>query len=75
VAIMGATAVEFAENYNKISAGQMPLAAFAIGAVISCLVGIIALKLLIKSSRKANLKFFAFYCYILAAFVLVYLLR
>ncbi len=75
VAIMGATAVEFAENYNKISAGQMPLAAFAIGAVISCLVGIVALKLLIKSSRKANLKFFAFYCYILAAFVLVYLLR
>ncbi len=73
-AILGAAIVEFAENYSKMQMGQMPILAFPTAAIVACIVGILALKLLIKVSRSANLKFFAFYCYFLAAFVIVYLL-
>ena len=74
-AILGAAAIEFAENYGKVGLGQMPILAFPAGAIISCIVGILALKLLIKTSRNAKLKFFAFYCYALACLVAIYLLR
>ncbi|MHC4174750.1 MAG: phosphatidylglycerophosphatase A [Planctomycetota bacterium] len=74
-AILGATAVQLIQDFDKLSSGTLPIGSVVIGSVVAALTGILALKLLIKTSRTANLKYFAFYCYILACFVLVYLLR
>jgi len=74
-AILGATAVQLIQDFDKLSSGTLPIDSIVIGSVVAALTGILALKLLIKTSRTANLKYFAFYCYILACFVLVYLLR
>ncbi len=74
-AILGATVVQSLRDFAEISSGSLPIGSVVIGSVAAALTGILALKLLIKTSRTANLKYFAFYCYILACFVLVYLLR
>ena len=74
-AILGATVVQSVKNFAQISSGSLPIGSVVTGSVVAALTGILALKLLIKTSRNANLKYFAFYCYILACFVLVYLLR
>jgi len=74
-AILGAAAIEALKNFAKFSSGTLPISSLVIGSVAATLVGILALKLLIRTSRKANLKFFAFYCYILACFVLIYFLK
>jgi len=68
-AILGATAVELIQNFDKINSAAMPLSTIIVGPAVAAIVGIAALKILIKVSRKANLKIFAFYCYILACFV------
>jgi undecaprenyl-diphosphatase len=73
-AIIGATAVQFVKNFHLIDTSNLTPAATITGLLVAAVVGIIALKLLIKTARNANLKFFALYCYILAAFVAVYLL-
>ena len=72
-AILGATAVESIKNFAEISSGNLPIGSTAAGAVAAALTGILALKLLMKTARAANLKYFAFYCYLLAGFVFVYL--
>jgi len=74
-AILGATAIQLVKDFAEIRSGSLPLNSVVTGSVIAALVGILALKLLIKTSRTAKLRFFAFYCYILACFVLVYLLK
>jgi undecaprenyl-diphosphatase len=74
-AILGATAVQLIKDFDQISSGNLPIGPVLFGTVAAAITGILALKLLIKTSRTANLKYFAFYCYILACFVLVYLLR
>ncbi len=74
-AILGATAIQLVKDFAEISSGSLPLNSVVTGSVVAALVGILALKLLIKTSRTANLRFFAFYCYILAGFVLLYLLK
>ena len=74
-AILGATAVQLIKDFAQISSGSLPIGPVLVGTAAAALTGILALKLLIKTSRTANLKYFAFYCYILACFVLVYLLR
>ena len=71
-AILGATVVQSVRDFAQISSGSLPIGSVVIGSVAAALTGILALKLLIKTSRTANLKYFAFYCYILACFVLVY---
>ena len=68
-AILGATAVELIQNFDKINSAAMPLSTIIVGPAVAAIVGVAALKILIKVSRKANLKIFAFYCYILACFV------
>lgn len=73
-AILGAAAVEFVKNFSQISSGNLPIDSAVIGAVTAAITGIFALKLLIRTSRTACLKYFAFYCYILAFFVLARLL-
>jgi undecaprenyl-diphosphatase len=74
-AILGATAVESVKHFAEISSGGLPIGSAAAGAVAAGLTGILALKLLMKTARAANLKYFAFYCYLLAGFVFVYLSR
>ncbi len=74
-AILGATVLQSIKDFAEISSGSLPIISVVTGSVAAALTGILALKLLIKTSRTANLKYFAFYCYILACFVLVYLLR
>ena len=73
-AILGATAVQLARDFGEIGSATLAVSSVLAGSATAALVGILALRLLIKASRTANLKFFAFYCYILACFVLVYLL-
>jgi undecaprenyl-diphosphatase len=73
-AILGATVVQLARDFGEIGSATLAVSSVLAGSATAALVGILALRLLIKASRTANLKFFAFYCYILACFVLVYLL-
>ncbi len=74
-AILGATAVELLKHFAEISSGNLPIASAAAGAVTAALTGILALKLLMKTARAANLKYFAFYCYLLAGLVFAFLPR
>ena len=73
-AILGATAVQLIKDFGKINSSALTVSSVLTGLAVAALVGILALKLLMRTCRRANLKFFAFYCYILACFVLVYLL-
>ncbi len=74
-AILGATAIELARNIGEISSGSLPISSVLAGMIVAAAVGVLALKVLIKTSRTANLRFFAFYCYILACLVLAWGLR
>jgi len=74
-AILGATLLESVKHFTEISSGSLPIASAAAGAVAAALTGVLALKLLIKTSRAAKLKYFAFYCYLVACLVFVYALR
>jgi len=74
-AILGATVVELIQNFDKINSAAMPLSTIIVGPAVAAIVGIAALKILIKVSRKANLKILAFYCYILTCFVFFFLLK
>jgi undecaprenyl-diphosphatase len=74
-AILGATAIKLVQDFEKIGSRDLPLASVIIGSAVATIVGIMALKLLIKAARGTSLKFFAFYCYILAFCVWLYLLK
>jgi undecaprenyl-diphosphatase len=74
-AILGATAIRLVRDFAEIGSGALSPGSIVTGSVTAAIVGILALKLLIKASRAANLKFFAFYCYILAFFVFLYFLK
>jgi undecaprenyl-diphosphatase len=74
-AILGATVIKLVRDFGEISSGSLSLSSLVTGSAVAAVVGILALRLLIKASRSANLKFFAFYCYILACFVLIYSLK
>lgn len=74
-AILGATLVQSIKDFEQISSGNLPISAMIIGAAAAAMVGIFALKLLIKTSRTSKLKYFAVYCYLLAGFVFIFLLR
>ena len=71
-AILGAALVTLLKNSELIMSGALPLSSVTVGMVSACITGVLALKLLIKASRKAKLKYFAVYCYILAGFVGAY---
>jgi len=74
-AILGAALIQTIRDFAEISSGSLPLIPVLAGSVAAAVTGIMALKLLIKTSRSANLKYFALYCYLLGGFVLIYLLR
>lgn len=74
-AVLGAAVIKLVQDFGQIGSGALPVASILTGAAIAAVVGIFALKVLVAASRRANLKFFAFYCWGLAFFVLVYFLR
>ena len=74
-AILGAALIQTIKDFAEITSGNLQLVPILAGTVTAAVTGIMALKLLIKTSRSANLKYFAFYCYLLGSFVLIYLLR
>jgi len=74
-AILGAAAIELAGHFSELGSESLPISSVLTGSIVAAFVGALALKLLIKAVGAANLKFFGFYCYVLACFVLVYLLR
>jgi undecaprenyl-diphosphatase len=71
-AILGATAIELAQNFGEIGSGSLPISSVLTGMIVAAAVGVLALKVLIRTSRSANLRFFAFYCFILAGLVLAW---
>ena len=73
-AILGAAVIQLAADFGKLGSANLPISCVLIGSIVAAVVGVLALKVLIKTSRTAKLKFFAFYCYILSFFLLVYLL-
>ena len=74
-AILGATVIQLVQDLGNVDSESLPIGSVIAGFATALFAGILALKLLIKISRGAKLKFFAFYCYILACFVLFYFLR
>jgi undecaprenyl-diphosphatase len=74
-AILGAAVIELVGHSGEIISGGLPISSVLTGSIVAAFVGALALKLLIKVVGTAKLKFFGFYCYILACFVLIYLLR
>jgi undecaprenyl-diphosphatase len=71
-AILGAALIQSVRDFAEISSGGLPFIPVLAGSIAAAITGILALKLLIKASRKANLKYFAFYCYILGGIVLIF---
>ena len=74
-AILGATAVEFIKNFDKINSQDLSAIAALAGLSAAIIAGVAALKILIRITRRASLKPFAFYCFILACLVLIYCLQ
>jgi undecaprenyl-diphosphatase len=72
-AILGAATIELIHNFSTISSGHLPLASVIIGSIAAAITGVFALKLLIKTSRSTNLKYFAYYCYTLAFIVFLFI--
>jgi undecaprenyl-diphosphatase len=74
-AILGATAVELVKNYDKFNSHNLSLIIVLTGLCTAVVAGTAALKILIRVARRAKLKTFAFYCFILACCVLIYRLQ
>ncbi|MBN1972344.1 MAG: phosphatidylglycerophosphatase A [Sedimentisphaerales bacterium] len=72
-AILGAAMIQLVKDYAEISASNLSIASVIAGSIAAGATGVIALKLLIKTSRRTNLKYFAFYCYALACIVFIFL--
>lgn len=73
-AILGGAVITFAQEFGGIDPASLPIPALIIGMLTAFVSGVGALKILIKSSRKRKLKYFAFYCWILSASTGGYLL-
>ncbi len=73
-AILGATVLETAGNWQSIETGGMGVPVALAGAVSAAVVGVGALRLLLVVSRVAKLRYFGFYCYTLSVGSLIYLL-
>lgn len=68
-AILGAATLTAAKNFDILTSGTLQTRVWLTGMILAALTGVFALKVLIKASRKKELKIFAIYCYILAIFV------
>jgi undecaprenyl-diphosphatase len=73
-AILGAALVEGISEREALISGSLPLWCPLLGGVVAAAVGVGAIRLLLRVSRAAQLRYFGFYCYALAAAVVGYLL-
>ena len=73
-AILGAAGIQFIKEFDIIQSAGFSVGSTIVGPLTAAAVGVLALKLLIKTTRRAKLKYFGLYCYLLAAALAVYLL-
>ncbi|AQQ08339.1 Undecaprenyl-diphosphatase [Sedimentisphaera cyanobacteriorum] len=73
-AILGGALLTALEHKELFGAGVLTPGVIVSGMLSACLTGIIALKLLIKASRKRKLKYFSIYCVFISAVSFIYLL-
>lgn len=73
-AILGAALVEGISEREALLSGSLPLWCPLLGAAVAAVIGVGAIKLLLRVSQAAQLRYFGFYCYALAAMVFGYLL-
>lgn len=73
-AILGGTLITLLKDYDLLAGSGLSAGVLVAGAVSACIVGVLALKLLIGVSKKKNFKVFAIYCYLLAVGVGAWLL-
>ncbi len=71
-AILGATLIEIIKEFGELGASGLGLGVFLIGIAAAAVTGVLALKVLIRASRRRNLKYFAVYCYVLGVLVFVF---
>jgi len=71
-AILGAATLQFADYLKGPGSDPSGLLCSAVtGAVIAAIMGVVALKILIRVLQAARLRIFAFYCYVLACLVII----
>ena len=73
-AILGGAMLQVIEQPEVLSSGALSIGFIAAGMATALITGIVSLKWLVRASRKRKLKSFALYCFLLAGFVLFYLL-
>lgn len=71
-AILAGAALKLIEQIDTISQATLPIHTVLLAMTAAFVMGIISLFLLVKSSRKRKLKWFAVYCYLLAIGSLIY---
>ena len=70
-AIVGGTLIQAVKNADSLLNGTVGLSYVLLGMVSAFIVGIVALKLLIRFSKKRKLRYFAAYCALMAVITLV----
>jgi len=73
-AVLGASLVESLGKWQTLRSGSLPLLSVLLGGAVAAVVGVVAIKILIRFTRAAKLKYFGFYCYALAVLVFAYLI-
>ncbi len=74
-AILGANAVELAGELGNIDFAAVPIASIITGLLAAVISGAAAIKILTIIARRGKLRIFAFYCFLLGLFVLIYCLK
>jgi undecaprenyl-diphosphatase len=73
-AILGGTVLQIVEQPDILSRGVLPIGSMLAGMAAALVAGVLALKWLIRASRKRKLSVFALYCLLLSVFVLFYII-
>jgi len=71
IAITGATVVQIPEALEQGTLGNSPLF-FIVGAVVAAIVGVFAIKFLLKVFTKGKMHYFSYYCWAVGAIVIAY---
>jgi len=73
-AVLGAALVESLGKWQTLHSGSLPALSLLLGGAVAAVVGVVAIKLLVRFVRAAKLQYFGFYCYALAVLVFACLL-
>ncbi len=73
-AILGASLVEILGEWEVLQSGAMPVPYLLLGGTVAAVVGVGAIRLLVRFARAAQLRYFAFYCFALALAAIAYVL-